>query len=320
MELAVSPTMPGASVGDMASLCLWAEETGYRSAWLSEVAGPDAFVAATAIAGATTRLALGIAVVSAYTRTPATLAMAAASVSQALHGRPFRLGIGSSSETIVSGWNGVPFTYPLARVKETVEAVRAGLRGDGQYRGSQVSMTRFRLATTPLGQVELWVAALSPRMLAVAGSAADGVCLNMMPPRVVVKQLAALGSVANGFGVMARLHVAITNDLPVVRNFLRKNLLAGYLAQPVYNRFLAWMGYEDEAAAIARGWATGNRGEVDHALHDRLVDDLMVIGSEEEVRSKLAEYEEAGIQVAALNVVTQDRNMLEHTLRRLAAS
>jgi len=109
VELALSPSTPGLSVGELAELCSFAEEIGYRHAWLAEVAGPDAFVMAAAVAGHTKRMELGVGVVPAYTCTPAVLATAAASVSQLLGGRPFRLGIGTSSEVIVNQWHGLAF-------------------------------------------------------------------------------------------------------------------------------------------------------------------------------------------------------------------
>jgi probable F420-dependent oxidoreductase len=324
MELAVSPTTPGLGVRELTDLCTWAEERGYRSAWLAEVAGPDAFVLATAIAMATTEMTVGVAVVPAFTRTPAVLATAAGSVSQVLAGRTFRLGIGSSSEVIVSSWHGLRFDRPLTRVRETVQAVRAGLSSSGEYQGQTVSMSRFRPASRPAGPVEVYVAALGPAMLAIAGEVADGVCLNISPPEAVVRQLAEVEKGAaragrglgNTFGVMARLHVAIVDDPKPVRAALRDSLLGPYLAQPVYNRFLSWAGYEEEAAAIARGWAAKDRQAVAEAIHDRLVDQLVIVGNENHVRTRLDEFAGAGITAAALSV--PDPSLVGDTLGRLA--
>jgi probable F420-dependent oxidoreductase len=326
MELALSPSVPGLGVAELADLCRFAEDLGYRHAWLAEVAGPDAFVLATAAALRTSRMDLGVAVVPAYTRTPAALAMAAASVSQALAGRSFTLGIGSSSETIVSAWHGLSFDRPLTRVVETVQAVRAGLTGDGAFAGATVNMSRFRLAVPPSGPVPIFIGALRPGMLAAAGAHADGVCLNLMPPRVVTRQLEAVreGAAAFGrelpadFGVMARLQTIVTKDLDQAHQFLREQILGPYLAQPVYNQFLSWMGYPEEAAAIASGWLARDRKAVANAIHSRLIDDLALVGSEEVVRHRLEEFAEAGLTVAALMVLAPSRATVEETLRVLA--
>jgi probable F420-dependent oxidoreductase len=326
MELALSPTSPGMTVPQSAALCRFAEELGYRQAWMAEVAGPDAFVLAAAAAVHTERLELGVAVVPAFTRTPAALATAAASVSQALSGRTFALGVGASSEAIVSGWHGVAFERPRRRVEEMVEAVRTALGGGSDYQGSMVSMQRFKLASPPVGPVPILVGALRPGMLELAGAIADGVCLNLMPPEVVLRQLAAVrrgaeerrGGLPDDFGVMARLQVVVTDDVVGARHQLRQGMLGPYLAQPVYNRFLAWMGYPEEAAAIAAGWAARDREAVSRAVHDRLVDALALIGPARRVRDRLEEYAASGVTVAALSVAAGSSPEVEDTLTALA--
>jgi probable F420-dependent oxidoreductase len=326
MDLALSPSVPGLGVNDLADLCRFAEELGYPHAWLSEVAGPDAFVLAAAAAFRTSVMDFGVAVVPAYTRTPTALATAAASVSQVLSGRSFALGIGSSSETIVSSWHGLEFQSPRTRVLETVQAVRAALTGEGNFQGTTVSMSRFRLASPAVGPVPIYIGALRSRMLEAAGGYADGVCLNLMPPRVVVRQLAAVrqGAAAVGrvlpsdYGVMARLQAVVTDDVTGARQFLRDNFIGPYFAQPVYNRFLSWMGYPEEAAAIAAGWASRDREAVARATHDRLIDDIALIGTAPIVKERLEEFAAAGLTVAALMVMSPSRVVVEDTLRALA--
>ncbi len=326
MDLAISPSIPGLGINDLADLCRFAEDLGYRHSWLSEVAGPDAFVLATAAAIRTKQMDFGVAVVPAYTRTPTTLATAASSVSQVLSGRSFALGIGSSSETIVALWHGLEFSKPRTRVLETVQAVRAALTGEESYRGTTVSMSRFRLASTAVGPVPIYIGALRPRMLEAAGAYGDGVCLNLMPPSVVVRQLEAVrnGAAAIGrtlpadFGVMARLQTIVTDDAAGARQLLRDKFIGPYLAQPVYNRFLAWMGYAEEASAIATGWAARDREAVARAVHDRLIDDLALVGTARVVKDRLSEFEAAGLTVAALMILDPSRVVIEDTLRALA--
>ncbi|HJU52333.1 MAG TPA: LLM class F420-dependent oxidoreductase [Acidimicrobiia bacterium] len=326
MDLALSPTTPGLGVAELADLCSYAEDLGYRHAWLAEVAGPDAFVLSGAIAGRTEAMELGVAVVPAYTRTPAALAMAALSVSDLLGGRVFRLGIGSSSEVIVSQWHGTQLAKPVQRVRETVEATKAILNGVDEYQGTLLATRRFRPAVKGNGPIEVWVAGLRPKMLAVAGAVGDGVCLNLMPARVVPEQLAAVfegarkegRSLPTDFGVMARLPVLVTDDPDSAREWVRSTFLGPYLAQPVYNNFLRWMGYQEEAQAISTAWKAKDRGGVQAAISKSLVEELTLIGTASQVRSRLDEYGAAGITVAAISVVSVGRFAVEQTLRALA--
>lgn len=324
MELAVSATGPGWSIAELAGLCEFAEELGFRQAWEAEVAGPDPFVLAAAIAARTKKMEIGIAAVPVYTRSATTLATSALSVSNVLDGRTFRLGLGSSSEVIVSGWHGLDFTDHLRRVRETVESVRAILNGEAEYVGQTVSMRKFRPAVSPAGPVEVWVAGLRPRMLAMAGAVADGVCLNLMPPRVVVDQLAAVaaGAEAAGkpapLGVMARLQVMVTDDPRSAREMLRSEFLGPYLAQPVYNRFLSWMGYPEEARAISEAWGRRDRAALAASISNSIVDELALIGNRSGVKARLEEFAAAGVTVAAISVLVPERQVVEETLRSLA--
>src|SRR3989442_15877827 len=99
MELSLSLPVPSLGMRDQIEYAKRAVDVGYETAWVAETSGPDAFVVAAAIAGAT-NLKLGTGVVPVFTRTPMVLAMAAAGVA-GLSEHRFALGIGSSSHTIV---------------------------------------------------------------------------------------------------------------------------------------------------------------------------------------------------------------------------
>lgn len=310
MLLAFSPSAPGIPADELVGLAVRAEGLGYHEAWLSEVAGPDSFALAGAIASSTQRLDLGVAVVPASTRSPALLAMAAGTISQLLEGRSFTLGIGSSSQLIVESWHGAPFTPPLGRVREAVEATRALLSGERSYRGEHVVVERFRLGASPDGPLRIYVGALGPRMLRLAGAIADGVCLNLMPPATVQRQMAEIRrgaeeagrSLPGHFRVMARLHVVVTGDLDSGRDAIRAGF-GPYFAQPVYNRFLAWTGHQEAAEAVATAFVAGDREGVAAALTDEIVDDVSLVGPPERIRDRLDEYAAAGVDVGALNIL-----------------
>lgn len=325
MEIAFSPSTPFLPASDLVDLTVEAEALGYRAAWLAEVAGPEAFALAGAIAARTERMDLGVAVVPAATRSPALLAMGAATVSSLLGGRRFDLGVGSSSQLIVESWHDREFAPPLARVDEAVRATRALIAGDRSFAGTTVAVDRFRLGDAPAGPIGLYVGALGPRMLRLAGAIGDGVCLNLMTAGAVSGQLAEIrrGAAEAGrdlpddFGVMARFHVAVTDDLDGARTMIR-SAFGPYFAQPVYNRFLAWMGYEEEAASIREAFGRGDREGVAAGFHDALVDGVTLVGPPSRIRERLAEYEAAGVRVAALNLLAPGRDAAAAALAALA--
>src|SRR5206468_1286071 len=123
-----------------------AEELGYESLWIADTgAGPDAFVVAAVAAAVTRRVRIGTAVVPIYTRALPVLAAGAGSCAQLMPGRPFVLGLGVSSETIVDAWGGVPYRRPLTRMRETVAVLRRMLAGERvTVEGKTVRSRRFR--------------------------------------------------------------------------------------------------------------------------------------------------------------------------------
>src|SRR6476659_9957761 len=150
-----------------------AEAAGYTDLWSGETNGPDGFTPLALSAAWTERVRLGTGIVGVFQRGPALLAQEAAALADASGGR-FVLGIGSSSDRIVEGWNGIPFERPLSRVRETLEFLRVALAGERTDSG-------FKLETAPAERVPIVLAALRGKMLELAVERADGAFTNFLP-------------------------------------------------------------------------------------------------------------------------------------------
>ncbi|GBE25669.1 methylenetetrahydromethanopterin reductase [bacterium BMS3Bbin02] len=173
----------------------------------------------------------------------------------------------------------------------------------------------------------MYVGALGPGMLAAAGEVGDGVCLNLMPASVVAKQIAVAreGATKAGrelpesFGVMARFHTVITDDLDAGRDIIR-GAFGPYFAQPVYNRFLVWCGFEEVAEKVLEGFRAGDRAAVAAALTDDVVDAISLVGPVAAIGDRLVEFGEAGVTVGAINLLTGDPAAMADVLGRLASN
>ena len=278
------------------------EALGYDSVWIADTgAGPDAFVVSAAVATCTSRLRIGTAVVPVYTRTPSVMAAGAASVAQLAPGRVV-LGIGASSETIVSAWGGVPFERPLQRIRETVAVLRQMLAGERvSFQGRTIATRGFRLVSLPPAPVPIYLAALMPPMLELAGEIADGVILNFMPVEAVPRMLEHVrrgaeraGRDASQLEIVSRFQTVVTDDVAGARGALR-HMMGPYFATSVYNRFVAWCGFPDEAAAILAGWQAKDRARNLAAVTDDMIDRLAVIGSADHCRARLEAFAQAGV-------------------------
>jgi probable F420-dependent oxidoreductase len=299
-------------------------EWGYPAIWLAETSGPDSFALGGAIAAATSRVTLGTAIVPVYNRTPAVLAMSAATLADLSQGR-FVLGLGSSSHAIIEDWNGVPFELPLTRVRETVTVLRQALAGGKTaFQGKTLRSRGFRLGNPPAHPVPIYLAALRERMLALAGEIGDGVIVNLFPVTAVPQMLAALrsggaraGRDASGFEVVCRFQVAITDDVPAARGLVRL-AFAGYFAQPVYNNYLRWCGFEAEAEALTRAFARGDRAASAAALTDALIDRIAILGSAERCREQIAEFVAAGVTTPVISPLATEARAIEKVFEAFA--
>jgi probable F420-dependent oxidoreductase len=301
------------------------EALGYESIWIADTgAGPDAFVIAALAAGVTRRVRIGTAVIPIYTRALSVLAAGAGSAAQLAPGR-FILGLGISSETIVDAWGGVPFRRPFTRLRETVGVLRQMLAGERvTYEGRTVRTRGFRLVSQPPAPVPIYVAALMPPMLELAGEIADGVILNFMPVEAVPRMLAHVRAGAERAGrdpsaleVVSRFQVVVTDDVASARSSLR-HMMGPYFATSVYNRFVAWCGFPEEAREIAAAWRAKDRTRNLAAVSDEMVDRLAVIGSAEHCRERLAAFAAAGVTTPMIQPFLFDEAAIWQTFERLA--
>jgi probable F420-dependent oxidoreductase len=303
-----------------------AEELGYESVWIAETNGPDPFVLAAAVAQVTRRLRIGIAVSPVYVRTPATLAAACGTIAQMAPGR-FVLGVGSSSHAMIEKWHGLTFAKPLTRVRETVAVVRGILAGEKtQFDGRTLRTSGYRLLALPPAPVPIYVGALRPAMLELAGEVADGVAVNLFPVEALPKMLEHVAAGARrarrdpgALEVVCRHQVLVTDDRAGAREIFR-GALTGYFATPVYNQFAAWYGFAEEAARIAEGFKRGDRALTRQGMSDRFVDSLGIFGSLDECRARIAAYVAAGVQTTAISVLSLDPEVIRRTLEGLAPS
>lgn len=306
-RLAITLPAPGLSSLESVALARRAEDDwGYEAIWLAETNGPDSATFAAAIAMATQRVELGTAIVPVYNRTPAVLAMTAGTLAELSEGR-FILGVGSSSHAMMEGWNGLAFEQPLAHVRDSVAIVRQALAGQKtDYAGKALRSKGFRLGTRGPAP-RIYVAALREKMLELAGDVGDGLILNLFPAEAMPQILAAYHRGAERAGrdatedeVVCRLMVAITDDVAGARNLVRAGF-AGYFAQPVYNAYLRWYGFEKEADAVADAFARGDRAGSAAALTDEMIDAIAILGTADACRERIAAYVAGGVTTPVIS-------------------
>jgi probable F420-dependent oxidoreductase len=274
-------------------------ELGYTDVWTGEANAADGFTPLAVAALSAPDLRLGTAVVPVYTRGPGLLAMQAATMAELAPGR-FAMGVGSSSDVIVERWNATPFDEPYKRVRDTVRFLRQALTGakvDAEF--ETFTVRGFRLGRAVEQPPPIFVAALRPGMLRLAGREADGAIVNWLSADDVRQVVPEVGP---GKEVVARIFVCPTEDADRAR-FVGRMGIAAYLNVAVYAAFHEWLGRGPLLKGMWDAWKSGDRKAALSAIPDEVVDALIVHGSPEECRRHVQRYVDNGVTVPVLAVL-----------------
>lgn len=286
--------MPRAPIADdVGEFGRTVEQLGYDSVWLNESWGSDPFVELTAVARATETLRVGTAIVNAFTRTPATLAMSAASLARVSDDR-FVLGLGAGHPELVEDLHNVAWEQPIRQMYETLSLVGEML-GNGpelDYESELYAISGF----DPLGaDVPVFSAALGPANRRVTGRLSDGWIPYNVPFDRLESAFETIADAARDDGrdpgdvqVVPYVAAAVSDDRTTARQTLRENISSyvGGFSDDSYKNAVG-EGFAEEADEIAATWRRGDRETATAAVTDEMVDALGIAGTPAEAREKL---------------------------------
>jgi alkanesulfonate monooxygenase SsuD/methylene tetrahydromethanopterin reductase-like flavin-dependent oxidoreductase (luciferase family) len=247
------------------------------------------------IAEATSRIGLATAVLPVWSRTPAAIAMAAASLQSASDGR-FALGLGASSPPLVEGLHGLTWQQPVSRMRDTLVAVRALLDGarlplEGKH------VRPLRLGAAPERRIPILLAALAPSSVRLAGELADHwlpflwARSRLRDGRALLAEGETAGERSTATGVAASVPLAIAQDDETARQIAAGWLLA-YLTRmgPLYPRMLRdYFGYAPEVDALLEANGSGGPPRLP-ATAERLARDVTVMGTYDEAPNAIRQW------------------------------
>lgn len=171
------------TIPDYVTLAQAAEKAGFDQFWVSnDLFWRSAPIILAAIGAATARIEIGSCILNPYTINPGEIAMLAATLDE-LTGNRFNLGLAAGAADFLA-WVGLSHGQPLAAMRETIMTIRALLAGErvpveGNFlTWSNEAYLRFDAPrVTPI-----YLGALGPNMLRLAGQIADGVLPLLFPP------------------------------------------------------------------------------------------------------------------------------------------
>jgi F420-dependent oxidoreductase-like protein len=274
-----------------------ADECGYDSIWIPEAWDREAFTLLTELAVHTKQIHLCTGIVNIFSRSPALLAMSAATLDDISGGR-FRLGLGTSGARVIEDFHGIKFDKPLMRLKETIQIIRLLLAGEAvDFAGECFQLSRFKLGFKPLrSEIPIYIAGLTPKSLRLIGELADG----WLPTHWVLSQFSmGIKEIVAGAAVnrdIRQIEIApfintIINDDPAKARRAARLPLAYYIGGmgTFYRDSISRLGFAEEAAMIHRLWQSGRPKDAINAVTDALVDAVAIVGSLERCKARLDE-------------------------------
>lgn len=291
---------PGRSLEQSIERARKADALGFDSVYTTQIAGRDAFTVLAEFGHATERVKLGTGVAPIFARTPAAMAQVAATLDEVTDGRMV-LGLGVSHRVTVENWFGAEITKPISQMRAYAGVVRAILSGEAPPE-NEFFPTHFQfMGYPPRPDLPIYVAALSPNMLRLAGEIGDGVMLWLCCPDYirdvvipeVTKGRERAGKSMDGFDVVAAVPSALTDDREAALGALRQELVT-YASLPFYRAMLERSGFSAEIAAFDEGIAAGDVEQAKAGISEGMLDALGGIGSADMVRAGVERYRAAG--------------------------
>jgi F420-dependent oxidoreductase-like protein len=291
-----------------------ADGCGYDSFWMPEAWERDAFTILTELAVHTERIHLCTGIVNVFSRSPALIAMSAATLDEISGGR-FRLGLGTSGARVIEDFHGVAYNKPLTRLRETILIVRKLLSGEAlDFNGECFELHRFKLGFKPLrDNIPIYVAGLSPRSLRQIGEVADGWLPTHWPLARLSDGISEIRAGAESstrdprqIEIAPFVNVVVSDDLKKARNQARLPL-AYYVGGmgDYYHDSLSRLGFAAEADRIRELWQAGRRKSAIAAVTDEMVDSIAICGSIENCRARLDEMYAFGATLPLVPIPTE---------------
>ncbi|MDQ3177287.1 MAG: LLM class F420-dependent oxidoreductase [Actinomycetota bacterium] len=346
MKLSMNLSYSGDFVGDVARV-VDLEQAGLDLVWVAEAYSFDAISQIGFLAARTSTIELGTGILNVYSRTASAIGQTAAGCDYVSGGR-FVLGLGASGPQVVEGFHGVAYESPMPRIRDYIEITRMVLRREPiVYDGSVVHVPLPEGEGTGLGKalklinhpvranVPIFWASLMSKSVAATARHADGWLPIFFDPHRfrdvwgealdegLAQRDAALGPLQISAGGMVAIGDEYSGDAADAVLDLSRPMTALYIGgmgardKNFYNGVAQRYGYEDEARRIQDLYLDGHKDEAAAAVPRQLLADCNLVGSESEVRERLAAYRDAGVTHLSVIPIGPDPVKLVEQLRTL---
>jgi F420-dependent oxidoreductase-like protein len=257
----------------------------------------------------------------------------------ALSGGRFRLGLGVSGPQVSEGWHGVRFAKPLQRTREYVEIVKMAVaRQPVSFQGEHYTLPlpggagkALRLGFHPPREaVPIYLAAVGPKNLELAGEIADGWLAIFFAPDAAGEYLqhiergrAKRGLGLTGFDVAPSVPVVAGDNLAWCADVIRPYTALyvggmGSREQNFYNQLAVRMGYAEAAKTVQDLYLSGKKVEAAEAVPQEFIERTAILGNKIQITERIKQYAAAGAGTLNISPYVGDLESGIETLRLVA--
>lgn len=279
-----------------------------NSLWIPESWGREAFVMLGAIGTMTRRIKLGTSIVSMFSRSPATLAMAASTLDNISINRTI-IGIGASTPILAEDWHGIKFIHPLDRMREYVTCFKVISSGETiNFNGNFFKLKNIKIMhPSQRKEIPVFLGAVNSGMIKLATEIADGIILYLSPLDELKRTIERIKSLtprkSKSFEICSVFITAISNKYPDLARERAAKTLAFYVAVgKYYNEFLSSHGFKNQVEQITTEYQNHGIENISKFVTDPMLDSLTIYGTTEDCIKSLKRFVSCGVSLPILQV------------------
>ena len=272
-------------------------KTKIDTIWVPETWGMENFSMLSAISQKNKQQKLGSSILNIFSRSPASIAMGAATIDTLSQGRLI-LGLGTSSMPIVENFHGYVFEKPVQRMREYVEIIRLVTSGKKiNYSGKIFSLKDFTLLIKPYREsIPIYMAAVNQKMVDLTWELGEGVIFYLRPLDEMKKTIEKMQR-KKKIDVTCQIITSVSEDPDLAIERAKKTLAFYISVGKIYREFLARNGFKSETDEIFEEYKKLGFKTSHNLVTDSMMKQLCIAGAPDECKSQLKKFYNAGVEL-----------------------
>ncbi len=268
--------------------------------WIPETWGMENFSMLSAVSQKVQVSKIGSSIINIYSRSPALLAMGAATIDTLSEGR-LVLGLGASSKPIVENFHGSNFQNPISRMEEYVKIIRLVLSGKKiNFDGRFFKLRDFSLLIKPRrSTIPIYLAAVNKKMVDLTWKVSDGVIFYLRPLNELKTTIQKMQS-KKKIDVSCQLITCISENSEEAREKAKKTLAFYVSVGEIYRNFLANNGFARETQDIYSEYQKSGLESNHQFVTEKMLDSLTVCGNAQECKNQIKRFSDTGLDLPIL--------------------